>query len=154
MEGNKQYILPALAAVVFIVLLVLRNQAPEPAADPTPDPAATRPAPSMTKKAAIKQAIADAGDPTLDDAGAVQSALQPVIERCRASRPEAAKQALSVVVEVIAAEGIGLRVERAEVKGELPADLVGCVREGMLGAKADGIGKTGRLRATLNFEAS
>ena len=154
MEGKKAYILPGVAALVLLVLLLLRTQAgaPEPAAQPeaTPVPAASAP----STKARIRQAIADAGDPTLDTTAqaGLTSALAPVIERCRSSR--GATDPVSITVEAIAAEGIGARVERATVKGSLPADLTGCVREGVLGSKVDDLGQTGRLSATLEYAGS
>ena len=153
-EGNKAFILPAVAAAVLLGLLWLRAQA-------TPDPEPTEPATgpmaaqSAVKgvKAQIRAAITAAGDPVLEAATgeAVRSALQPVVDRCRRARPGQAKAPLKVSVEVIAAQGIGLRIERAEIRGELPADLVGCVREGMLGSKPGDIGKTGRFSGTLEY---
>lgn len=156
-EGKKQYILPALAALVLIVLLVARNMGglgtPAPAATPEPPPAQ---APAKSTKAAIRAAVEAAGDPSLDEGAqaAVQAALAPVVERCRASRPAAAGLEIRVTVDVLAAQGVGVLVDRAEVEGELPADLVGCVREGMLSAKPEDIGKTGRLHATLEYAAA
>ena len=153
-EGNKAFILPAVAALVLLGLLLLRAQATP---DPEPTEAAAPPVATETKgvKAQIREAITAAGDPTLDAStgDAVRSALQPVVDRCRGGRPEHANIPLKVAVEVIAAQSIGLRVERAELQGESPPDLVGCVREGMLGSKPADIGKTGRFSGTLEYGA-
>ncbi|MEM6293176.1 MAG: hypothetical protein AAGA54_18015 [Myxococcota bacterium] len=154
MEGKKAYILPGVAALVLLVLLLLRGQAGDteaPAPEPEAAPAATAPAPST--KARIREAIAAAGDATLDATAqdALRAALAPVIDRCRSSR--SATDPIQVTVEAIAAQGIGARVERATVKGSLPADLTGCVREGILGSKVEDIGQTGRLSATLEYPA-
>lgn len=153
MEGHKQYILPALAAVVLVVLLIARNQAgPEPSAAPEGD---APPAPIKGTKAAIREAVSAAGSPVMDDTvrEPVHDALAPVLERCRASRPDAAALDVAVDVDVLAAAGIGSMVERAEVKGELPADLLGCVREGILGATPGELGQTGRFSGTLEYAA-
>lgn len=155
-EGNKQYILPALAAIVLVVLLIARNQASDP--EPSVDSAANEPpapAPVKGTKAAIREAVSAAGSPALDDTvrTAVHDGLAAVLERCRSSRPEAAGLAVTVDVDVLAAAGIGSLVERAEVKGELPADLLGCVREGILSAKPGDLGQTGRFSGTLEYAA-
>jgi hypothetical protein len=154
-EGNKQYILPALAAIVLVVLLVARNQAgaPEPTEATAPEP----PAPATVKgsKAAIRDAVSAAGSPALDDTVrvAIHEGLSSVLERCRSSRPAAAGLTVTVSVDVLAAAGVGSLVERAEVEGDLPADLVGCVREGILSAKPGDLGKTGRFSGTLEYAA-
>lgn len=153
-EGNKAFILPAVAALVLLGLLLLRAQAtPDP--EPAVPPVRTEPA-AKGVKAQIREAITAAGDPILDASAsdAVRAALQPVVDRCRRARPEAGQTPIKVSVEVIAAVSLGLRVERAEIRGSLPADLVGCVREGMLGSKPGDIGKTGRFSATLEYGAS
>ncbi len=107
-------------------------------------------------KAVIRETVAAAGDPTLDASAseALREALQPVIDRCRASRPDAAEAHVSVTLEVIAAKDVGVRIERATLPEGHPPDLVGCVREGLLGAKPKDIGQTGRLTATLEFGTS
>lgn len=153
-EGNKQYILPALAAIVLVVLLVARNQAGAPNS-PTPTPTAEAQRPAQGTKAAIREAVRAAGSPALGQAARapVRDGLAPVIERCRASRPGAAALAVTVSVDVLAAAGIGSLVERAEVEGELPADLLGCVREGILSAKPGDLGETGRFSGTLEYAA-
>lgn len=157
-EGNKAFILPAVGVLVLFALLLLRAQAtpepePEPAESSSP-PVASEGAPRGVK-AQIREAITAAGDPVLgaSERDAVSSALQPVLARCRSTRPGSASTPLKVSVEVIAAQSIGLRVERAEILGEVPADLVGCVREGMLGSKPNDIGKTGRFSGTLEYGA-
>ncbi len=155
-EGNKAFILPAVAALVLLGLLLLRAQAtpdPEPA-EPAAPAVGTQTAPQGVK-AQIRDAITTAGDPVLEASvsDAVRAALQPVVDRCRSARPGSAQTPLKIAVEVIAAQGIGLRVERAEVAADVPADLVGCVREGMLGSKPDDIGKTGRFSGTLEYGA-
>ena len=155
-EGNKAFILPAVAALVLLALFVLRGQA-----TPDPVPPGSSSSPAVTEAASkgvkerIRDAIAAAGDPVLgaSAAGAVTSALQPVLDRCRSARPDSAATPVHVSVEVIAAQSIGVRVERAEIKGEVPADLVGCVREGMLGSKPEDIGETGRFTGTLEYAA-
>lgn len=155
-EGKKAFILPAVAALVLLGLLLLRAQAtdePE-TAEPSPPPVAAQTAPRGVK-AQIREALRAAGDPVLDaDASEVISAaLKPVVERCRSARPEASGDVIRVSVDVIAARNIGLRVERAEIRGGLEADLLGCVREGMLGSKPADIGKTGRFSGTLEYGA-
>ncbi len=154
-EGNKQYILPGLAAIVLVVLLIARNQASdhEAAAPAANEPPA--PAPAKGTKAAIREAVIAAGSPALDHKvrAPLRDALAPVVERCRSSRPEAAGLVVTVDVDVLAAAGLGSLVERAEVEGELPADLVGCVREGIRSAKPGDLGQTGRLRETLEYAA-
>ena len=155
-EGNKQYILPALAAIVLVVLLIARNQAggPEPSADPAVnEPPA--PSPVQGTKAKIREAVKAAGSPALDESARtpIHDGLAPVLERCRASRPDAAGLEVTVDVDVLAAAGVGSLVERAEVKGELPADLLGCVREGILSAKPGDLGQTGRFSGTLEYAA-
>ncbi len=154
-EGNKQYILPALAALVLVVLLIARNQASDREAA---DPAANEPpapAPVKGTKAAIREAVSAAGSPALDDTvrTLVHDGLAAVVERCRSSRPGAAGLGVTVDVDVLAAAGIGSLVERAEVEGELPADLVGCVRGGILSAKPGDLGQTGRFSGTLEYAA-
>jgi len=160
-EGKTQYILPAVAALVLIVLLVLRNQAgtetpAEQAQTAAAQPAGTAAEPPKGTKAAIRAAVEAAGSPSLGESTgtAVQDALRPVVDRCRASRPEAADRTIEVALDVLSATGLGARVDRAEVRGDLPADLVGCIREGMLGARIDDLGETGRLTTTLNYAAS
>ncbi|MGH1340499.1 MAG: hypothetical protein ACRBN8_03025 [Nannocystales bacterium] len=157
MEGNKAFILPAVAALVLLGLLLLRAQAtadPEPAESSTPAVGAQSPPKGV--KAQIRDALTAAGDPSLDGsvADAVREALLPVIERCRNTRPQSAATPLKVSVEIIAARGVGVRVERADVAGDPPADLVGCVREGMLGSKPEDLGETGRFSGTLEYDAS
>lgn len=155
-EGKKAFILPAVAALVLLGLLVLRAQATDDPAPSQPSPpSAPAETPSKGVKAQIREALTAAGDPVLQAAAgeAISAALQPVVDRCRSARPEAAGQAIRVSVEVISAQDIGLRVERAEIRGDLPADLVGCVREGMLGSQPSGIGKTGRFSGTLEYGA-
>ncbi len=155
-EGNKAFILPAVAALVLLALFVLRGQAAPDAVPPesSSPPVASEAAPKGVK-AQIRDAIAAAGDPVLDASSreAVFSALRPVVDRCRSARPDSATTALKVSVEVIAARSIGLRVERAEIQGELPAGLVGCVREGMLGSQPADIENTGRFSGTLEYGA-
>ena len=158
-EGHKQYILPALSALVLTVLLVARNMGGHSAQGPAASPEAEAPAPdaaAKSTKAAIQEAVSAAGDPPLGDdvRPALASSLAPVVERCRASRPDAAGLEVRVAVDVLAARGIGVVIERAELEGELPPALVGCVREGMLSAKPGDIGKTGRLHTTLEYPAS
>ncbi len=155
-EGNKAFILPAVAALVLLALLWLRGQgAPDPApSESSPaQPAAQAPTPGV--KAQIREAVAAAGDPVLgpSERDAVSSALQPVVDRCRSVSPERASTPLKISVEVIAAQGLGLRVERAQIQGEVPAALVGCVREGLLGSKPADFGKTGRFSGTLEYTA-
>ncbi len=155
-EGTRAFILPAVAALVLLGLFFLRAQAtpePEPG-EPAASPVGSQTAPKGVK-AQIREAITAAGDPVLEASArdVIVSALQPVVDRCRTARPEHAGAPLEVSVEVIAAQGLGLRVERAEIAGALPADLVGCVREGMLGSKAGDIGETGRFSGTLEFGA-
>lgn len=155
-EGNKAFILPAVAVLVLLALLWLRGEAdPDPVPVESTSPPVATGAPPQGVKAQIRAAIVAAGDPVLDASvnAAVSSALQPVVDRCRSARPDSASSPVKVVVEVIAAGALGLRVERAEIQGTLPADLVGCVREGMLGSKPEGIGKTGRFSGTLEYGA-
>lgn len=153
-EGNKAFILPGVAALVLLGLLVLRGQA---TVDPVAPESGSLPAapgvPAKGVKAQIREAIATAGDPLLDASAsdALSLALQAVIDRCRRARPHSASLPIEVSVEVIAAQSIGVRVERAEVVGELPASLVGCVREGILGSKPADIGETGRFSGALEF---
>lgn len=156
MEGKKAYILPAVAALVLLVLLFLRGQADTPAPAAAPSPAEAEPeAPAKSVKAQIREAVTAAGEPVLDDAAkdTLRTALRPVVLRCQAARPQAAAPTVTVDLEVISAKGIGTRVERAEVReaGTLPGDLTGCVREGMLSAKPEHLGATGRLSTTLEF---
>ena len=155
-EGKKQYILPVLAAAVLVVLLVARNRSgwgteadPPASVDPPPQ------APARSTKATIRDAVEAAGEPPLEEAAqrAVKAALAPIVSRCRSSRPEAAEQPVSVTLDVLAAEGIGVAIERDEVSANIEAGMLGCVREGMLGAKPAGIGETGRFSGTLEFEA-
>ena len=156
MEGKKAYILPGVAVLVLLVLVLLRGQASDTAAPPAEPAPAPAPTASKGVKAQIRDALADAGEPTLPQSAqqALQAALAPVVARCREGRASAATETVRVAVEVIAAQGIGVRVERAEVQGSPPADLVGCVREGLLGTKPEDLGHTGRLSATLEFAAS
>lgn len=155
-EGNKAFILPAVAALVLLALFVLRQQAvPDSAPPESSSPQVASETPPKGVKAQIRDALTAAGDPVLDPSSrdAVSSALQPVVDRCRSARPESATAVVKVSVEVIAAQGVGVRVERAEIQGELPAGLLGCVREGMLGSKPADIGKTGRFSGTLEYGA-
>ncbi len=157
MEGKQAYILPAVAVVVLLVLFGLRHRSSDEggppvasAADPGAPPG---PAGALGTKAKIRQAIAAAGDPTLgtEETASVRTSLRAVVDRCRAARPDSARVHVSVALEVIAAAGLGVRIERASVLGALPEDLVGCVREGMLGAKPADLGQTGRLTTTLEY---
>ncbi|MBV1860814.1 MAG: hypothetical protein KUG77_20535 [Nannocystaceae bacterium] len=154
MEGNKAFILPAVAALVFLGLLVLRSQA-----TPDSEPAESSPPPPGTEaipkgvKAQIREAVTAAGDPVLEASTSdrVRAALEPVVDRCRSARPDSATLPIKVAVEIITAKTIGLRVERAEIQGDLPPDLLGCVREGMLGSKPGDVGQTGRFSGTLEY---
>lgn len=147
MEGKKAYILPGVAALVLLVLFVLKSQTDDdPPAEPARAPGSTQAPspPKATTKATIREALATAGQPTLseDAMGRLQTAATAVVKRCRASRPNT-DAVVGLQIEVISAKNVGARFERVDVDDDVPADLAGCVREGLLGSKptADATGQ-------------
>ncbi len=156
MEGKKAYILPALAAAVLGLLLVLRpdtsqeDPAEAPPASPTPPPVAT-----AGVKATIRAALAEAPDTPLSESAqtGVRETIGGVVERCRASRPETASTDVTMSVDVIAARDVGTRIDAVHLGGGLPPSLAGCVREGVLGSKPPDAAETGRATWRLEFDA-
>jgi hypothetical protein len=155
-EGWKNYLLPAVAAVLLLGFFAYRCSmtAEETAAPPAP----AAEAPPESRREQIQAAVGEAGAaaPPLPDAyrERVAQALQPVVARCRQPRPDDAGIALSIHAEVAAADGIGGIVRSIEIRGvgkQTSKGLTVCIEEGARALELPDAAATGTTAYDLDM---